>query len=1106
MTRSLELDDLFEIRQASDPQLHPDGAVVAYVVTVADKAADRPSSSIWIVAAEGGTPRPLTNGPADREPRWSPDGATLAFVGRGDDDDATELRLLPTAGGEPRAIACRQGAISDVAWSPDGQTLAFTAVTHLADAGDSEPVVVDRLDYKADGAGLLGSRRRHLFVIGLEDREPVALTWGDFSVAAPAWSPDGARLAFAAARHADRDLVSGSAIWLIDAGGGPSRELTPGEGVDGVPTWSPDGAAIAFVRGGPGHARLFTTGLEDGRTAEVPSIAALDRNVMSGGPGYPGARPRFTADGAEFLVCVREGGCTHLYRAALDSNAAVRLAGGPEHSVSGLSQSASGDRLALVVASPVSTGEVMVDGAVVASHTLEDVDLIAPSRRLFAAPDATEIEGWVVRAAETSGASPLLLDIHGGPHNAWSPTFDGAHLWHQVLAARGWTVLFVNSRGSDGYGEDFYRAVNAAWGTADAGDYLAAVDSLIDEGLADADWVAVTGYSYGGYQTCWLTATTDRFVAAIAGGCLSNLTSSLGTSDACAWLARNEFDTIPGCSDERLTALSPTTYVDGVTTPTLILHGEADQRCPIGQAEEWFAALRARRVPVELVRYPGASHLFVLSGRPSHRLDYCRRVIDWVERHTSAKRVPASSAAPRAAGRLLTGYTARLDQLARRHHVPGASVAVLADGEIVEVVSGRLRTDRADAVTPGSAFQIGSVTKVFTTSLVMQLVDAGLVELDAPVRRYLPAFRLAGPDDAAAAVTVRQLLTHTSGIEGDWFEDFGTGDDGCSRYVDSLGQLGLVHPVGAMFSYCNSGFVVAGRLIEVVTGQSYAEALTARLLRPLGIDPVMAGDAMVREAAVGHLAGADGRLRVASTYQLAAAMAAAGSTLAMTARDLLAFAGLHLNGGRAVDGTELLSAASVKLMQERQVERAFQPNGEAWGLGWGLATLSGERVLRHAGGTIGQHSVLYVLPDRAVAVAVLTNAPGGLALVESVVADVLDAVAGVRVPPAPAPPTGAVEFDAGALVGHYENIFTTVVISSEADGLLATMGPKRHLDPEAPVPPPRAVAPIALDATTFILPPEIPGVPPTVLRFLEPGPDGRHRFVHTGRVVLPRVG
>ena len=279
--------------------------------------------------------------------------------------------------------------------------------------------------------------------------------------------------------------------------------------------------------------------------------------------------------------------------------------------------------------------------------------------------DGTVVHGWVVRDPDAAGPQPLLLDIHGGPHNAWNGAADDWHLYQQELAARGWTVLLLNPRASDGYGEAFFTAALGAWGEADAKDFLEPIDELVAEGIADPDRLAVTGYSYGGYMTCHLTSRDDRSpprwpassptwrawpARPITG------TSSASTSLSAGLDARDRYD-----------AMSPLAAVDRVRTPTLVYHGAADVRCPVGQAQQWHAALRERGVPSRLVLYPESSHLFVLDGRPSHRLDYNRRVVDWVEHH-----------AGNPTGGSLTVIDAdhwqqRLADLAGRHRVPGAA-------------------------------------------------------------------------------------------------------------------------------------------------------------------------------------------------------------------------------------------------------------------------------------------------------------------------------------------------------------------------------------------------------------------------------------------------
>ncbi|NBE98298.1 S9 family peptidase [Nonomuraea sp. KC401] len=613
----LTLDDLYRFAVPSDPCLRPDGGAVAYTLTTVDRDADENRTEVWL-AAPGAAPRRLAGGSAAR---WSPDGRTLAFLRPV--DGRPQIHLLPMDGGEPVPITSAALGAGAPRWSPDGTRIAFSApVGPGGRAPDADaPVVIDRLEYKADGTGLLRGMSAHLFVVDVASGETTQVTEGGFFAGEPSWSPDGTRLAFVADREDERDLERGGAVHTVAPGRQPRRLTGPGLICTGV-WWQGERLVVTATKGGPaGHVRLFT--LTPGGVPEEVETG-LDRNVMTGAPGYPGAAPALLA-GDDLMFCVRDRGCTHLYRPRGE-----RLV--PEEtSVSGASAAAG--RIAYVAATPHSAGDVYLGrpGETperLTDHALDGVELFTPARRTFTAPDGTQVEGFVLRDENAATPGPLLLDVHGGPHNAWAPVLDGFHLYHQVLAARGWTVLALNPRASDGYGEDFYTAAVGAWGLADAQDFLAAVDTLVEENVADPGRLAVTGYSYGGYMTCWLTGHTGRFKAAIPGGCVSDLSSMAGTSDLGQLMKVHEWG-------GDLAAQSPITYVSEVTTPTLLLHGEGDDRCPVGQSEQWFAALRERRVPVRLVRYPGASHLFILNGRPSHRHDYNERIIAWLEQWVS---------------------------------------------------------------------------------------------------------------------------------------------------------------------------------------------------------------------------------------------------------------------------------------------------------------------------------------------------------------------------------------------------------------------------------------------------------------------------------------
>jgi CubicO group peptidase (beta-lactamase class C family) len=448
----------------------------------------------------------------------------------------------------------------------------------------------------------------------------------------------------------------------------------------------------------------------------------------------------------------------------------------------------------------------------------------------------------------------------------------------------------------------------------------------------------------------------------------------------------------------------------------------------------------------------------------------------------------------------------RLDELARKHDVVGASVFIQQGDESIGAVTGLTNVRTGVPVTPDTVFQVGSISKVYTTTLVMQLVDEGLIDLDRPVADYLPGFALADPA-AASVITTRHLLSHTSGMDGDVFDEFGRGDECVEKYVDAMRDLVQTSEPGAFFSYCNSGFVLLGRLIEHFRGMSWDAALRQHLTGPLGLtDTVtLADEAILRSNAVGHLpTGEDGAAQVAPVWFFSRALGPAGVVTA-PAREVAAFARMHLNDGKAPDGTQVLSPSSVKLMRELQV-RLPDPwtLGDGWGLGWILYTLQEPPVIGHDGSTVGQQAYLRIVPDRDLVVVLLTNGGGMGALFGDLVRPLLSELAGATLNADAVLPPSPVDVDVTPFLGNYERAGVRMEITRDGEGqiVLQTLG-TGPLSASLPQAPPTPL--LVLDDHTLITAePEKRLGRHITYTFLKPS-DAGFGYVHGGGRATPRV-
>jgi len=661
-------EDLYRLRNLSDPVLSPDGDRVAWVEAEAHESSDRLRTSIWVAPADGsGAPSPFTDGPGDSSPRWSPDGRYLLYVSVPADGPA-ELRIAPLTGGVPRPLGNFEVAVSQPAWSPDSSRVVAVSATgtrkqaaECSQVERNEPRVVRGLAARFDNVGWMDGRR-HLFVIDAGSGTTRQITSGDYDDVDPSWSPDGTVIAFASDRDPRRhDRQLRSDLFVVPSGGGRARRLTHGEGRVAAPAFSPDGSRIAFV----GHqggwswnrdAHLFVVPV-DGSSQPVTVAPATDRPVFS----MLWAPPPFRwLNDDELAMLVADRGSVVLHAARL-SDTKTKVVIGGDRQIDSFSVSKDARRVVFTSVWPDSpsgcySADLATSGAREgrparanrAARAVRHISrandewsaeiMLGPvERATVTVEDGTPVEYFTIAPPGRSPKPlPVHLDIHGGPHGAWP---SGRFLaFHQAVAAAGYLVVLPNPRGSSSYGQAFTEACTGDWGGADAADIGACVDDVIARGLGDQSRLFVGGGSYGGFMTAWLVGHTKRFKAATAMAAVIDQVSMTGTSDIPGFVEFN-FGRLWEHADE-YERHSPLTYARDITTPVLILHWEGDLRVPVSQGEELFAALRSLKRPVEFVRYPGGSHV---ARSPSQNVDWVRRLLDWNERHDPRSPRPGSS-------------------------------------------------------------------------------------------------------------------------------------------------------------------------------------------------------------------------------------------------------------------------------------------------------------------------------------------------------------------------------------------------------------------------------------------------------------------------------
>jgi dipeptidyl aminopeptidase/acylaminoacyl peptidase len=649
--RPLSTEDFFRIQEVHDPQVSPDGLMVAYLVSHNDQKADERQTVLWIVGWDGSDPIQVTReGREVSAPRFSPDGRYLAFLSTVTGSDENQLMLFDRRGGEPRQLTTVKGDISSFAWSPDSRRLVIAmdddaTAGGAADKGEDGkikaplPIVIDGRHFKEDTEGYLTAKSiRHLYLVDASSGALSQLTNdAGHNDELPRWSPDGSQIAFVRTVERATDADGMQAIELIEAHAGASlhtvtRIFAPNRQ---QLEWTPDGRQIALLVGLPPR---FNAYISD-RLAIVPTSGGamrllsnfLDRAVVA----YV-----LAPDGKAFDALIEDDRQIYPLRLALDGTTPERLLAQGEGGVTIDIATAAG-HTAVLLATDQRAPEVhaLEHGKLrkLTHHNdvlLSELELGSVEDLSFKSRDGTEVHGLLIKpAGYVAGRKyPTILWIHGGPNGEddHSLLFDGypLALERQLLAAQGYIVLAVNYRGSSGRGGAFQQAILADWGHKEVEDLLASVDHVVALGIADASRLGIGGWSYGGLLTDYTIASDTRFKAAVSGAGSANQLALYG-SDEYILQEDSEFGPPWKSLATWLKVSYPFYHADRIKTPTLFMGGEKDFNVPITGGEQLYMALRTLGIPTRLVIYPAQYHILT---RPSYIKDRAERILEWYAR------------------------------------------------------------------------------------------------------------------------------------------------------------------------------------------------------------------------------------------------------------------------------------------------------------------------------------------------------------------------------------------------------------------------------------------------------------------------------------------
>ena len=635
----LTIADYFNWEDVSNPALSPDGRQILYTRTWIDQLNDKRESSVWLMNADGTKNRFLVKG---ADAKWSTDGSRIAFVAPGEPGGAQLWVRYMDAEGATTQITRLTETPSDIEWSPDGKTLAFGMLVRANDPWriamptaprgakwTEAPRVVTKVKYRADRQGFLEDGLRQLFTVPADGGTPHQVTSGEWASNGTTWMPDGKSLVFTSLRIKDSEYAwRESEIYKVDVSTGAIAQLTHRKGPDNNPVPSPDGKLIAYTGYDSTDATwkdaiLYVMDADGGKSHAL--TAKLDRSPSG---------MIWSPDGSSVYFTAENEGSRNLYAASLAGDVRQVTKGVQvltTHDINknfmavGVATSSlkPNDVVAFDVRTPVIKQLTDVNGDVLAGKQLATTEEI-----WYTSVDGFKVQGWIVKPADFDPKKkyPLMLEIHGGPHSMYNVGFNFSRQDH---ASNGYVMLYTNPRGSTGYGSAFGNAIKNAYPGKDFNDLMAGVDSVVNRGYVDTNRLYVYGCSGGGVLTAWTVGHTDRFAAAAALCPVIDWISFVGTTDGSSWYYN--FAKYPWEDPSEHLKRSPLMYVGNVKTPTMLMTGVNDLRTPISQTEEFYEALKIRKVPTAMIRFNNEWH--GTSSTPSNFLRTQLYLRSWFEKY-----------------------------------------------------------------------------------------------------------------------------------------------------------------------------------------------------------------------------------------------------------------------------------------------------------------------------------------------------------------------------------------------------------------------------------------------------------------------------------------